>query len=168
MRWRWFFHFPLKKSVSPIFQNGLWEPNTANSTAKLIIILIPIGIIKVYLRILLFYSLEYKMAVEAGRTLLELSLFLVFDLTCLTLYFYLRAFLMKVNVNLYLCYASRKSWVQMFEIMIQNSIICFVLILLIYFCFGTKCHQFLWGFLPWKSTTKYQVCYIYVFVDYSG
>ena len=93
-----FFHalalgvFPLKKSVSPIFQNGLWEPNTANSTAKLIIILIPIGIIKVYLRILLFYSLEYKMAVEAGRTLLELSLFLVFDLTCLTLYFYLRAF----------------------------------------------------------------------------
>ena len=84
--------FPLKKSVSPIFQNGLWEPNTANSTAKLIIILIPIGIIKVYLRILLFYSLEYKMAVEAGRTLLELSLFLVFDLTCLTLYFYLRAF----------------------------------------------------------------------------
>ena len=55
---------------------------------------------------------------------------------------------------------------QMFEIMIQNSIICFALVLLI-FCaqnaisflkFLTRIR----GIITLKAHNKYQVCYIYV------
>ena len=56
----------------------------------------------------------------------------------------------------------------MFEIMIQNSIICFALVLLI-FCaqnaisflkFLTRIR----GIITLKAHNKYQVCYIYVFI----